>query len=134
MRPPRQVHRVFAAVRRALLVCRAQATGVQQAFTPPSRFHFEAITKDRGIQTCRLDSGLASTSHDKQHSSGGFKRGWFEDFGEFDEQNDEGVRFGTSGGPLLPKNMIAQHRALMSSFPFSTHSRGTNQKPSPYIA
>lgn len=101
-------------------VCREHVTGIHEAFTPPSQSLFEALAKDHHT------SDSASTSHDEQHSSGGFEWGWFEDFDEFDEQNDESVHFGANGGLLLPMSMLSQRRASMPSFPSSNKNNSKN--------
>lgn len=99
-------------------VCREQVTGIEEAFTPPSRSQFGELTKDH-----RHGDDSASTSHDEQNSSDGFEWGWFEDFDEFDEQNDESVHFGANGGLLLPTAMaMSQRHASMPNFPSSTRS------------
>ncbi|GAB9468652.1 Phox domain-containing, partial [Globisporangium polare] len=103
-------------------VCREQVTGVEEAFTPPSHSQFGELTKDHSYNYRQGDDS-ASTSHDEDQNSasGGFEWGWFEDFDEFDEQNDDSVHFGANGGLLLPTTM-SQRRASMPSFPSSTRS------------
>lgn len=108
-------------------VCREQVTGVEEAFTPPSRALVGALTKDRELPV----SDDASTSHDDEdddeydeennQSGDGFAWGWFEDFDEFDEQNDESVHFGLG---LLG----SARRASMPAFPSSHHPHSSSTR------
>lgn len=99
-------------------VCREQVTGVEEAFTPPSWSQFDALEKDRPDLTSDDDH---STSHDEEQNSTGFEWGWFEDFDEFDEQNDESAHFGANG---FQYGSLAARRA---SFPSSTRSSSNHQ-------
>ncbi|TYZ64386.1 hypothetical protein PybrP1_010059 [[Pythium] brassicae (nom. inval.)] len=118
-------------------VCREQVTGVQEAFTPPSSAHFGAFQKDREASAASSDD--ASTSPDEgddddnrgpNGNGAGFEWGWFEDFDEFDELNDDSVHAGLGqrraslpnlpgqGGPLsspsCARSRSGSHSALLN--------------------
>ncbi|KAF1317259.1 Phox domain-containing, partial [Globisporangium splendens] len=101
-------------------VCREQVTDVTEAFTPPSQSLFHALEKDRE----HPQSDSASTSHDEeQHGNNGFEWGWFEDFDEFDEQNDDSVH-----GALALSWGGSRRATMPGAFPSSTRSRSNSNQ------